>query len=93
MVKPDEERKRPFMLIEAKGMVTDAFLNNLIMLEVASPLIFDSLYVLFDRTVPHCRTIDNLLKSNGASKPNHPRNRFLLLSKFLEKQYKLQPIQ
>ena len=88
MVRANRERKRSVMFVEAKGMVTNTFMDNLIALEMFNQQVFNCLYVLFESAIPtKNRIIKNLLKSQGENQPNHPSKRILTLDKFLRSQH------
>ena len=84
MIRANREAKRPTMFVEAKGMITETFMDNLIALEMFNQKVFNCLYILFDSAIPEKnRIIKNLLESKGKDKPNHPSKRILTLEKFL----------
>ena len=67
------------MLIEAKGVLTEACISNLVTLEVTHPEYFNALYLLFERALPTSnRVIGRLLKTDF-------QHRILLLEQFVER--------
>lgn len=92
-IKPNRCTKEPLMLIEAKGLPTEAFLTNLATLEALHPHLFNSLYLLFDKIIPQKnKVISNLLKARHSKAYKYAKDRILLLDEFVDQQISRQPV-
>ncbi|MDJ0690442.1 MAG: hypothetical protein QNJ41_18275 [Xenococcaceae cyanobacterium MO_188.B32] len=77
-IKPSLYAKEPSMLIEAKGVLTESCISNLVTLELTHPEYFNALYLIFERALPTTnRVIRRLLKTDF-------QHRILLLEQFVE---------
>lgn len=79
-IKADPRINRPLILVEAKGYPTETFLANLSCLEVVNPTAFQNLSLVFDRSIPKRRVLQNLREARNS----FGHRKALLLDEFVE---------